>query len=84
MKLNKAQLARAFEVTPQAIDYWLKKWLPYTPGRPGVQAIFVWDEVEDHLIRYGRFGYQDPHDVVEKAYARAVAMIDEIRQSRRI
>ena len=78
MKLNKRQMAKAFEVTPQAIDGWIKRGLPYTPGAPGVPAIFDWDTIEDYLLRYGRFsGYQDPHDVVEAAYHRAVAILED-------
>lgn len=83
MTLNKRQLAKAFEVTPQAIDYWIFKGLPYTPGAPGVPAVFVWDEVEDYLIRYGRFGYDDPHEVVRAAYHRAVAILEDQKRMAR-
>ena len=47
------------------IDYWIAKGLPYKPGAPGIPAVFDWDVVEDYLIRFGRFGYRNPHDVVE-------------------
>lgn len=83
MKLNKRQMAKAFEVSTQAIDYWIFKGLPYTPGAPGVPAVFVWDEVEDYLIRYGRFGNHNPHDIVEAAYHRAVAILEDGRTRKR-
>lgn len=77
MRLNRSELARAYQVSLPTIDAWVLRECPrVSAGGPGVPSVFDWEEVAYwvHMYKSGP-GHSDPDVWIRAACHRAVAIV---------
>jgi phage terminase Nu1 subunit (DNA packaging protein) len=73
VRLNRAELARAFNVALTTIDSWVVRECPrISAGGPGVPSVFDWEDVAYwvHMYKIGP-DYSDPDEWIRASLQRA-------------
>ena len=85
MRLNKSELALAFQVSTNTIGNWVCRGCPLaSAGRPGKAAVFNWKAVENWCYAYKLPpNYLEPDYWIGTAYQRAKKIVAARRKTPR-